>query len=213
VNAIGTDHVEIVEDDVTKSEDPSDDATVEGVVDYDAEAADAATGEDSRRRWWPTARSRVLAFWVLPVLVLLLAAAAGFFKWQYGVMQAAASASVESVAAARDSTIALLSYQADTAGQTLPAARDRLTGKFLETYTQLANDVVIPGAAQQHVSVAATVPAAASVSATQRHAVVLLFVNQTSTAGAEPPSESATSVRVTLDKIDGRWLISEFEPV
>jgi len=59
----------------------------------------------------------------------------------------------------------------------------------------------------------ATVPAAASTSATANHAVVLLFVDQTVIVGQDAPSSTASSVRVTLDKINGRWLISGFDPV
>jgi Mce-associated membrane protein len=57
------------------------------------------------------------------------------------------------------------------------------------------------------------VPAAASVSANPSHAVVLLFVNQTVTVGNSAPADTASSVRVTVDKVDGRWLISKFDPV
>jgi hypothetical protein len=56
------------------------------------------------------------------------------------------------------------------------------------------------------VSAVATVPAAASVS--ENHAVVLLFVNQTVNMGNIAPTHTASSVRVPLDKIGGRWLIS-----
>ena len=35
-----------------------------------------------------------------------------------------------------------------------------------------------------------------------------MFVNQTITVGNDPPTDTASSVRVTLDKIGGRWLIS-----
>ena len=51
------------------------------------------------------------------------------------------------------------------------------------------------------------------VSADPTHAVVLVFVNQTVVVGEDAPTDTSSSVRVTLDKIDGRWLISEFEPV
>jgi Mce-associated membrane protein len=57
------------------------------------------------------------------------------------------------------------------------------------------------------------VPAAASVSATGKHAVVLVFVDQTTTIGDDAPSQSTSSVRVSLDKVAGRWLISQFDPV
>ncbi|CDO88935.1 hypothetical protein AWC29_22040 [Mycobacterium triplex] len=54
---------------------------------------------------------------------------------------------------------------------------------------------------------------AASVSAATNHAVVLLFVNQTIVVGQDAPTSTASSVRVTLDRIGGRWLISQFDPV
>jgi Mce-associated membrane protein len=43
--------------------------------------------------------------------------------------------------------------------------------------------------------------------------VVLAFVDQTTTIGNDAPTDTASSVRVTLDKVDSRWLISGFDPV
>jgi Mce-associated membrane protein len=157
--------------------------------------------------------ARLFAFGVLPCLVLLLAAAGGYLKWYSASIRASQTSSVESVAAARDGTIAMLSYQPDTVDKDLGAARDRLTDTFKDSYTQLTRDVVIPGAKQRHISAVATVPAAASVSATASHAVALVFVNQTVVVGNDPPSATASSVRVTLDKVGERWLISGFDPV
>jgi Mce-associated membrane protein len=59
----------------------------------------------------------------------------------------------------------------------------------------------------------ATVPAAASVSATTNHAVVLVFVDQSLIVGADAPTSSVSSVKVTLDKVGQQWLISDFTPV
>ena len=59
----------------------------------------------------------------------------------------------------------------------------------------------------------ATVPAAAAASATPTHAVVLLFVNQSVIVGQSAPTSTASSVRVTVDKVGARWLISQFDPV
>jgi Mce-associated membrane protein len=166
------------------------------------------TGSARRVRW-----SRAIVYVVLPALALLLASAAGFLKWQDGSARDAATARTESVRAATDSTIALLSYRPDTVEKDLDAARGRLTGTFLSAYTSLTHDVVIPGAKQKQISAVATVPAAASTSATGNHAVVLLFVNQTVIIGQDAPTNTASSVRVTLDKVGGRWLISQFDPV
>jgi Mce-associated membrane protein len=189
--------------DVVESEDASsDDAQTE-------DAEDVTPPARGRRIKW----SRVLAFGVLPVLALVIAAGAGFLKWQDAWVRGSRVAGIESVAAAKDSTVALLSYQPDTVDKDLRAARDRLTGSFKDSYTQLIQDVVIPGAKKQHISAVATVPAAASVSATPRHAVVLLFVDQTVVVGNDAPTETSSNVRVTMDRTGGRWLISGFDPI
>ncbi|MDT5067194.1 MAG: Mce-associated rane protein, partial [Mycobacterium sp.] len=52
-----------------------------------------------------------------------------------------------------------------------------------------------------------------SVSAKPNHAVVLVFVNQTVVVGTDAPTDTASSVKVTLDKHGDEWLISEFQPV
>lgn len=183
-----------------------------------AESADPPTAEKKKTNW-----GRVFAFGVLPAIALLLALGAGYARWElntseYGAVPPAASEqnpspAFDSVNAAKDSTIKMLSYKPDTVEQQLNAARDLLTGEFKDSYTSLINDVVIPGATQKQISAVASVPAAASVSADPTHAVVLVFVNQTVVVGQELPTDTASSVRVTLDKVDGRWLISEFEPV
>ena len=149
----------------------------------------------------------------LPALALILALGVGYLKWLDGTARESRAAAEASVRAASDSTIAILSYKPETVDQDLKAAADRLAEPFRQQYTQLVNDVVAPGAKQQHISAVATVPAAASVSATGKHAVVLVFVDQTTTIGNDAPSQSTSSVRVTLDKVDGRWLISQFDPV
>jgi Mce-associated membrane protein len=185
------------------------DAAISDEADAEDEAQEGKPAKAKLRISWP----RVLAYGLLPGLALILAAAGGFLKWQDSSARAAQLARIESVAAAKDSTIALLSYKSDTVEKDLEAAKNRMTGAFKESYSQLINDVVIPGAKRGHISTTATVPAAASVSATANHAVTLLFVNQTAVVDKDPPTDSVSSVRVTLDKVDGRWLISGFDPV
>jgi Mce-associated membrane protein len=157
--------------------------------------------------------ARVLGYGVLPGLALLLALVAGFSKWQESSFRSSQNAATESLAAAKESTVAILSYQFDSVEKSMVAARDRLTSPYKDAYTKLTSEVVIPGATKDHVSVAATVPGAASVSATPRHAVVTLFVDQAAAIGKNAPTTTASSIRVTLEKISGRWLISEFEPI
>jgi Mce-associated membrane protein len=178
------------------------------------DTGEAESDEQSASSSRPTVNwNRLLAFGVLPAVALILAAAAGFFKWQDSAVYLTQAAAGESVRAASDSTVAILSYRPETVERELPAAAERLTGSFRDQYTQLINDVVIPGAKQQHIAATATVPAAASVSAAPDHAVTLVLVDQTTTIGNGPPTKTTSSVRVTLDRVDGRWLVSQFEPV
>lgn len=190
-------------------------------LDDATEVADAAepteetepAGEDAapakRSIEWP----RVLAYGILPGLALVLALGAAFLKYQDNSVRDGDSAAAESVQVAKDSTIALLSYKPDTVEQQLSDARSLLTGDFQQAYTDLTTDVVIPGAKEKQISAVATVPAAASVEAEPNRAVVLVFVNQTVVVGADAPTDTASSVRVTLEKTGDRWLISGFDPV
>jgi Mce-associated membrane protein len=179
--------------------------------------AETETGADdvlvpakaTRRTDW----TRVFAYGVLPAIALILALAAGYLKWQDNSIRDADKARDQALQTAKDSTITMLSYKPETVDKDLNNARDLLTGDFGEQYTSLINDVVIPGAQQKKISAVATVPAAASVSAESNKAVVLLFVNQTVVVGQDPPTDTASSVRVTLEKSGDRWLISQFDPV
>jgi Mce-associated membrane protein len=156
---------------------------------------------------------RLLVFAVLPALALSLALGAGYLKWQDSSIRDSDLARIESIQVAKDSTVAMLSYRPDTVGKDLGAARDLLTGDFKNAYTSLTNEVVIPGAKQKQISAVASVPAVASVSASPNHAVALVFVNQTVTVGTDAPTDTASSIKVTLDKVGGHWLISHFDPV
>lgn len=161
----------------------------------------------------PSRWARCTAYGVLPGLALLLTMGVGFLRWQDGSSGYDRTAAESSVAAAVVGTIALLSYRHDTVDHDIESARSRLTGAFLEAYTALTDDVVIPGSKRRGVSAVATVPAAASVSANRAHALALLYVDQAITVGDDAPASTASSVRVSLEKIDGRWLISGFDPV
>jgi Mce-associated membrane protein len=196
-------------DDLAERDDAADETDLLDVDEaVDQDDAEEAPAEQGARFSW----TRLLVV-ALPALALILALGVGYLKWLDGTARESRTAAEQSVRAASDSTVAVLSYKPETVDRDLKAAADRLTGSFRQQYTQLVSDVVAPGAKQQHISAVATVPSAASVSAAGKHAVVLVFVDQTTTIGNDAPTQSTSSVRVTLDKVDGRWLISQFDPV
>lgn len=158
----------------------------------------------------PPRRLAVLA--VLGLVAMVLAGGAGYLKYVDSTQRASDQAAIASVQAAKDATVAMLSYTPGTAEKDLTAANQRMIGTFRDSYGSLIHDVVIPGAQQQKVSAVASVPAAASVSSTSHHAVALVYVNQAITMGDGTPTQTNSVVEVTLDQKGGQWLISGFEP-
>ncbi|MGB8792310.1 MAG: hypothetical protein WCD33_12435 [Mycobacterium sp.] len=199
-------------DDLADEAEAADEADLLDVDETEAAeaAADAAAAPVERGSRFSWTRLLVVA---LPALALIIALGVGYLKWLDGAARESRAAAEASVRAASESTIAILSYKPETVDRDLKAAAERLTAGFRQQYTQLVNDVVAPGAKQQHITAVATVPAAASVSATGKHAVVLVFVDQTTTIGNDAPTQSTSSVSVSLEKVEGRWLISQFDPV
>jgi Mce-associated membrane protein len=177
-------------------------------TDTEGNAPDVRTAGRRRVEW-----KRILTFGIAPALAFLLTVAAGYLRWTDSSVRDSEAAATESVQSATAGTIKMLSYAPQTVERDLGAARDGLTGPFRDSYTQLTNNVVIPGSKQKNITAVATVPAASSVSASANHAVTLLFVDQTITVGNDAPSDTASAVKVTLDKVAGRWLISDLTPV
>lgn len=191
-------------DEQSSGTDISGGALTDGVVDTGHHGKVGRPG----RRW-----DHVAAFAILPAVILVLAGVAGFLFYKNHSATAADRARIESVQAATESTIALLSYQPDSVDKTLDQAQSRLTGVFKDSYSKLVHDVVITGAKQKHISSVATVPAAAPLSASAEHAVVLVYVNQNVIIGTDAPTSSTSCVRIALDKVDNRWLIAQFDPI
>ncbi len=165
-------------------------------------------------------KRRVAAVPVIPlVLLLALLAAGGLTGWlfftQYRPDEQTDSAVAQSVVnAARDGTVALLSYKPDTLDQDLAAAKSHLSGDFLNYYSDFTKQVVTPAAKSKGVTTTAQVVSAAVSDLHPDSAVVLVFVNQVTTSNERPdPSMASSSVEVSLNKANGQWLITKFEPV
>jgi Mce-associated membrane protein len=153
---------------------------------------------------------------MLAVLVLVSAGtAAGLIFGQYlpdrRTDDAAAHAAI---AAASDGTVALLSYAPGTLDHDFTSAKSHLTGDFLAYYTQFTQQIVAPAAKDKAIKASAAVVRAAVSELHPDSATVLVFINQTTTSSEKPdPAMTASSVRVTLTKVEGAWRISSFDPV
>ena len=110
--------------------------------------------------------------------------------------------------------MALLSYKPDTLDQDFAAAKSHLSGDFLNYYNDFTKQVVTPAAKTKGVATAAQVVGAAPSELHPDSAVVLVFVNQVTSSKERPdPAMASSSVKVSLDKLHGQWLITKFDPL
>ncbi len=198
---------------VTDAPTAADEAHSDAVDEAHSETAgEPETAKPGRLRRW---RGRIAA----AALVLALAASAGLAGWLYYFQfrpdqqtdQAAADAAVN---AAKGGTVALLSYAPDSLDKDFANARTHLTGDFLSYYNDFTQQIVTPAAKQKQVKTSADVINAGLSEIHPDSAVVLVFLNQTTTSSENPDGAfSASSVKVGLTKHDGTWLISSFDPV
>jgi Mce-associated membrane protein len=110
--------------------------------------------------------------------------------------------------------VALLSYSSDSLDRDFDNAKGYLTGDFLTYYSKFTQEVVAPTVRTKHLTQKAVIVRAAVSQLRPDSAVVLEFVNESTTSiDKKEPLMTPSIVRVTLAKVDGSWLISKLDPV
>ena len=205
--------------------------TRQDVDDVEEETADQPEGEvaeeggtqkpaGSVRRVfrWCKARWVPLVAAALLVGAAVLSAELYFNKYradqQVGFAVSNSAAAHTAIQAASDGTVALLSYSPDSLDRDFSDAKAHLTGDFLSYYNHFTEQIVAPAAKQKGVTTRAVVVQSALSELNPDMAVVLLFINQTTTSTDRPePALTSSSVLVSLSKVNGAWLISKFDAV
>jgi len=161
---------------------------------------------------------RCLANWrpilVTALVVVAVGITAGLFFFQYRPdRQIDDAAAQRAVRAASDGAVASLSYSPANMDRDFAAAKSHLTGDFLAYYDKFTKEVVAPMVQQKHIAQTAAVVRAAVSELHPDSAVVLVFLNETTTGKDKPePLSTPSSVRITLTKVNGSWLISKLDP-
>jgi Mce-associated membrane protein len=123
------------------------------------------------------------------------------------------AAARRAIQAASDGAVAALSYSTENMDRDFARARSHLTGDFLAYYDKFTKEIVIPTVQQKHLAQTATVMRAAVSELGPNYAVVLVFLNESTTGKDKPqPLITPSSVRITLTKVGGSWLISKLDP-
>ncbi len=163
--------------------------------------------------------SRLLVHWGSFLLTASVIAAVGLaaclFVLQYRPdRQLDDAAAQRAIRAASDGAVAALSYSTQNMDRDFARARSHLTGDFLAYYDKFTKEIVIPTVRQKQLAQTATVLRAAVSELEPNSAVVLVFLNETTTGKDKPqPLITPSSVRITLTKVGGSWLISKLDPV
>ncbi|ORB88804.1 hypothetical protein [Mycobacterium persicum] len=213
-----TDHMR----DVGGAESEFDDSTT-SVIPASDEWDDQAPDDDSpapARGWAQGLWRRKINLKPVPViLIVLVLVSGGITAWLYAKLyrpdqQVGPSVARAAVSAASDGTVALLSYSSDTLDKDIAAARSHLGGDFLDFYNQFTQQFVVPGAKQKALKTTAKVMRAAVSELHPGSAVVLVFVDQSTTTKDNPdPTIKPSSVLVSVTQVGGKWLITKFNPV
>jgi Mce-associated membrane protein len=162
--------------------------------------------------------SNLLVRWRSVLLTTSVIAAVGLAACLF-VLQYRPDRQIDDAAARRaiqeasDGAVATLSYSSESIDRDFARARSHLTGEFLAYYDKFTKDVVMPTVKEKHLTQTATVIRAAVSELHPHSAVVLVFLNETTMSkDKQEPLKTPSSVRITLTKVSGSWLISKLDP-
>ena|ERR1700722_18031973 len=182
------------------------------------EAASAGQSRPDRAAAIDRVASRLLAHWgsilLTASVVAAVALTACLFVLQYRPdRQLDDAAARRAIQAASEGAVAALSYSPENMDHDFARARSHLTGDFLAYYDKFTKEFVIPMVQQNQLRQTASVQRAAVSELGPDSAVVLVFLNETTTGKDKPqPLITPSSVKITLTKVRGSWLISKLDP-
>jgi len=148
---------------------------------------------------------------VLPVLLVASLAVSGFLGWQQWQEHRVQQAGQQALHAAIEYAQVLTSIDSNNVDQNFKDVLDGATGEFKDMYTQSSvqlRQLLIDNKATAH---GVVVDSAIQSESTDK-VVVLVFIDQTVTNTAVPdPRIDRSRVKMTMEKVDGRWLASKVQ--
>lgn len=154
----------------------------------------------------------VFAVWGL-VLALLLVASVVMWRGDrdHDQVEAGRAAAEQS---ARDQVVSMLTYDFRSIDEDLARAQQSLTGELADEYRGLSRAQIAPNALRDEIVTTARVIESSVVHAAADRVVVLTFVDvQTRSRPVPGPNRDISRLRLTMDRVDDRWLMSQMLPV
>ena len=216
----------VEETDAEESRDEADAVTPEADADETDAAAtdtDAADSDEDDEDEEPFKRQRVKAGrrkrpWrqylrrsALPLLLVASLAVSGFLGWRQWQEHQIKQAGEQAQQAAINYAQVLTSIDSNNVDQNFRQVLDGATGEFKDMYTQSSvqlRQLLIDNKATAH----GVVVDSAIQSESANKVVVLVFIDQTVTNTQAPdPRIDRSRIKMTMEKIDGRWRASKVQ--
>jgi Mce-associated membrane protein len=146
------------------------------------------------------------------LLTLAMIAGVAFLGLRLRSQSQADTAREQALVASRDAARVLFSYDHATLDADFERGLSVTTGPFKDEYARTTQEVVKGVATQYKAVVVADVVESAVVGASPREVTTVVFLNQATTSTqVEGRKIDQSRVRMTLVKVDGRWLVSKVD--
>ncbi|MEE2854967.1 MAG: tetratricopeptide repeat protein [Actinomycetota bacterium] len=206
---------EATTDEATTDEATTDEATTDE-ADEEAEDEEDEEGGLLKRKSRTAGRAkrpwrRYLRRSVVPALLVASLAVSGYLGWQQWQDHQVKAAGEQARQAAIAYAQVLTSIDSNKVDENFKQVLDGATGEFKDMYTQSSvklRQLLIDNKATAH---GVVVDSAIQSESTDR-VVVLLFIDQTVTNTAAPdPRIDRSRIKMTMEKVDGRWRASKVQ--
>jgi Mce-associated membrane protein len=197
------------DEDAEEKEADETEETVVAESDEDDEEPFKRQREKPKWRKWPW--RQYLRRGILPFLLVVSLAVSGFLGWkqwqEHQIKQAGQQAQQAAIAYAQ----VLTSIDSNNVDQNFRQVLDGATGEFKDMYTQSSvqlRQLLIDNKATAH----GVVVDSAIQSESTNKVVVLVFIDQTVTNTQAPdPRIDRSRIKITMEKVDGRWRASKVQ--
>ena len=194
--------------DATDEDEDDDDDDDEGTGLLRRKRPEAARG---KRRWRRYLQRQYLRRSVLPVLLVASLSVSGFLGWKLWQEHEVKAASQQAQQAAIAYAQVLTSIDSNKVDENFQKVLDGATGEFKDMYTQSSvqlRQLLIDNKASAH----GVIVDSAVQSASTNKVVVLVFIDQTVSNSTSPdPRIDRSRIKMTMEKVDGRWRASKVQ--
>lgn len=193
--------------------DDVDDVTADEAEDHDEGGLLTRKRPDAERRKWPRKQDlkQYLRRSILPLLLVASLAVSGFLGWRQWQDHRVKLAGEQAQQAAIAYAQVLTSIDSNKVDENFRQVLDGATGEFKDMYTQSSvklRQLLIHNKATAH----GVVVDSAIQSESMNKVVVLVFIDQTVTNTAAPdPRIDRSRIKMTMEKVDGRWRASKVQ--